>query len=301
MITRPQLNALLRPGLRTDFRDSYNQHPEEFSRILRVGSMDRAEVEAMTLAGLPRMVKRGEGQAVTYVDPKFSDKSIYLDDEFALGFMATEKAMEDDQYNKVRQSAKWLGRSVRLTQEYAGAAFLDDAFTGAVFQGIFGEALIADDHELLNTSGTWSNLVPGNPQLGVLGLQAAHELAESTVDQNGDPIPMKLDMLIINIADEWAAMQLTMNEDEPYTSDRNINTLKRKGGLSYMISHYKDQTGNDWFARDSQQHDAHFLFRRRPKFTDAMDFDTDSAKFKATQRILVYHYDPRGWIGSNAA
>lgn len=301
MHVRGAFNHLLRPGLRKDFRDSYNGFEEEYSRILRTGDMDRAEIEATTISGLPRMVIRGESEAVTYVDAKLGDKVTYTDDEYALGFIVSKKMMEDDLYDKANQNAKWLGRSVRLTQEYLAADFLDDAFTGLTFTGFNSEALISSSHTLLNSAGTWSNRLSGDPQLGMTSMQAAFELGEQCVDHQGDPIPVRIDTLVINLSDEWVAMQLTMNEAEPYTADRNINTVMRKRKMNYVVSHYKDQSGSDWFARDSDIHDAHFLFKVRPEMDDTFDFDTKSAKFDARQRIMAYFYDPRGWIGSNAS
>lgn len=301
MIVRGAFNHLLRPGLRRDFRDAYDSFEEEYSRILRVGNQDRAEVEATTISGLPRMVIRGEGESFVFIDPKLADKIVFMDDEYGLGTSISKKLMEDDLYSKANGAAKWLGRSVRLTQEYRTSDLLDDAFAGTTFTGLFGEPLIDTAHTLLNSAGTWSNQIAGNLQLGVAGLQAAFELGEQTVDHQGDPIPVRIDTLICNIADEWAAIQLTQNEAEPYTANRNVNATRRKRQLSYVISHYKDQSGSDWFARDTQMHDAHFLFRVRPEFMDWMDMDTLTAKFAARQRINVYFYDQRGWIGSDAA
>jgi hypothetical protein len=300
MIVRGAFNHLLRPGLRRDFRDSYTQFPQEYGSFLKVGSQDRAEIEAVTLSGLPRQVARGEVEPITYIDPVMSDKVIFIDDEFALGFQISKRTVEDDQYGKANQNSKWLGRSVRLTQEFAAAELLDDAFDGNVFTGFAGEELCDATHTLLNSASTTSNVIAGAPQLGVTGLQAAFEMAELTVDHQNDPIPVMINKLIISVADEWVAIQLTNGTLEPFTSDNQVNaTLKKRPGLSYMVSHYKTQNGN-WFAQDSSLIDSHFLFRVRPQFMDTFDFDTLAAKFASRQRINVYFYDWRGWIGSAA-
>jgi hypothetical protein len=262
--------------------------------------MDRAEIEATTLSGLPRQVELGELEPYTIFDPQFAGKVTFHDTQYGNGFAVSDEVREDDLYAKAKGSTKWLARSVRLTQEYAGADFLDDAFTGALHTGFAGEPLISSTHSLLNSAGTWSNNISGNPQLGVVGLQAAFELGEQAVDHQGDPIPVKINRLVINIHDEWAAMQLTQNPNEPYTTNNNINTLKNKGQLSYVVSHYKDQSGHDWFGYDTQMSDAHFLFKVRPEFDDWYEKRTRASYFVARQRICVYFYDPRGWIGSNA-
>ena len=301
MITRGPFNHLLRPGLRPDFRDSYNSFEEEYSRIVRVGTLDRAELEAVTLSGLPRQVVLGEGEPFLIIDPDLSAKITYTDTQYGLGFSVSKEMMEDDLYSKASQSAKWLARSVRMAQEREVADLLDDAFSGSTFTGFAAEALCTTAHTLIQNASTWSNQISGNPNLGILGLQAAFELGENTVDHQNDPIPVRIDTLLVNISDEWMAIQLTQNEQEPFTADRNINATRRKRRLSFQVSHYKDQSGNDWFARDSSIHDAHILFKVRPQFTDWFDDSTRSAFFAARQRFLVYFYDQRGWIGSNAA
>ena len=301
MIVRGAFNHLLRPGLRPDFRDGYNSFEKEWTGIVQSGTLDRAELEATTISGLPHQVILPEGEAFTIFDPKLSDKIVYRDTQYGNGFSISTEMMEDDLYGKANQSAKWLGRSTALIQEYIVADLLDDAFAGATFTGFEGEVLISATHVLLNSGDTWTNLIAGNPQLGVVALQAAFELGENTVDHNSDPIPVRIDKLHINIANEWMARQLTLNEYEPFTSERNINATRSKKHLSFQVSHYKDQSGTDWFAKDTGLHDMHLLFKVKPQFPDWFDDATRSAFFAARQRFLVYFFDQRGWIGSNAA
>lgn len=301
MLVRGAFNHLLRPGLRRDFRDEYDQHEEQYPAFLNTGNQDRAEVEAVAIAGLPRQVKRDEAEAVTYVDPEMSDKVTYVDDEFALGFAITKRMMEDDLYGKANQNSRWLARSVRLTQEYRAAELLDDAFAGGTFTGLEGEALCSTSHDLINGTGTWSNRLSADTQLSVTGVQAMLDLAGTLVDHNGDPIPSMPTRMIINVADRWKAIQITQSEFEPFTADNQINAI-RKGtqNLDFRVNNYKDQSGKDWFMVDPNLNDAHFLFRVRPQFDDDFDFRTKAALFDSRQRINVYFFDQRGWFGSNA-
>ena len=300
MHVRGAFNHLLRPGLRDDFRDTYMSFETEYDGVLRTGTMDRAEVEATTLSGLPRQVVLPEGEPYSILDVTLADKIVFTDTQYGVGFSISQMMMEDDLYGRANQSAKWLARSTRLIQEFTTADWLDDAFDGNTFTGFAAESLISSTHTLLASASTWSNAISGNPQLGVLGLQAAFELGENTVDNQGDPIPVRIDTIYINIAEEWTARQLLENSDEPFTANRNINAARSKRQLSFKVNHYKDQSGKDWFARDSQIHDAHFLFKVTPQFPDWYEDRTRSAFFASRQRFLVYHYDARGWIGSNA-
>lgn len=301
MINRQNFPHLLRLGLRNDFRDTYKAWAEEYSEFLRVGTMDRDEIEASSIAGLPRQVVLGELEPFTILDPVMGEKVRFTDTIYGLGFAASKEALKGDQYGKLKQSAKWLGRSTRLTQEYEAADLLNDAFTGTVFTGIFGEPLISPTHQLLASGETWSNQISGNPQLSVLGLQAMFESAERSVDQNGDPIVVRPNKLIIGVQDEWMAIQLLQNDMEPFTANNNLNTTRKKRQLSYTINHYMTQTGRRWFAVDTDLNDAHFDFREKPSFPDWYDNMTRAQYFASYQRFVVWFYDPRGWVGSNAS
>lgn len=293
-------NALLRADIRKDMRDGYQAWPKEWDKIIRDSKMETPEILLTTNSGLPEQQVLGEGEPYLIMDTRQADVIRKKDTQYGLGCGISIELKERDRYNKAMQSSKWLTRSTMLTQENAVADLLDDAFTGATFTGMFGERLCHTAHTLLGSPSTWSNQVSGNPQLSVAGLQAAFELGENAVDQMGAPMPVKIDTLIINIADQWMAIQLTQNPDEPNNTDRNINALRRKKQLSYEISHYKDQSGRDWFARDTSLHDAHLAFYTAPSPDDWYDNSTRQFFFVSRQSFCVYFYDQRGWIGSDA-
>lgn len=300
MIVRGAFDHLLRPGLREEYLAGYEEYEEEWSRLVRTGTMDRAELEAVTLSGIPRAVERGEGEPFTVFDPVLSDKVTYTDVQFGSAISISKEMVEDDLYGRANQSAKWLGRSTRLAQEYAVADLYDDAFDGSTYTGFEGEVLCSETHTLLNSANTWSNRINGDPELGIASLQAAFELGEQTLDHQGDPTPVRIDYLTVNIPQEWMAIQLTQNSEEPFTADRNINTTMRKRKLGYTVSHYKDQSGKDWFARDSQIYKLYLLWKIRPQYPDWFKEETQTMYFAGRQRFLVYFYEQRGMIGSNA-
>jgi hypothetical protein len=47
-------------------------------------------------------------------------------------------------------------------------------------------------------------------------------------------------------------------------------------------------------------HDAHFMWKEKPSFPEWYENMIRAWIFASYQRFLVYFYDPRGWIGSNA-
>lgn len=301
MITQGAFNLLFRPGLRKDFRDTWQQYEPEFTAWLRTGKMDMPEMSATIITGLSRMLERGDGEPVTYEDPKIGPKVMGVDKEFALGFIITRRTVEDDQYGKANQSSKWLANAAKQTQEYRGAGFLDDAFAGSTYKGIDGLALCHTAHTLLNSTSTVANTPSSPVGLSVTGITSLLDLCQLSKDENGDPIKINPDTLVIgNTAGDYhRALQIFMSEKEPFTSDNQDNAIKKRlGSPKIVVSHYKTSL-KSYFLIDSKLNDAWFLTRRALEFDDTFDFDTDAAKYKASMRIMTWFVDWRGWFGSN--
>ncbi len=91
---------LFRPGLRRDFRDSFQQWEPEYPQYLRTGNTTDPEQRATIMTGLNRLYERGDGEPIIYDDPKLGPIVVGVDKEFAAGFMITRRAVEDDKYGK---------------------------------------------------------------------------------------------------------------------------------------------------------------------------------------------------------
>lgn len=302
MITQGAFNLLFRPGLRRDFRDSYETFKPEYSQFLKTGTMDMPEMAATIMTGLSRMLERGDGESVTYADPKMGPKVMGVDKEFALGFIITRRTVEDDQYKKANQASKWLANAAIKTQEYRGAGFLDDIFTGTNFKGIDNLSICNTAHTLINSGSTVSNSLATPVGLSIAGITSILDLAQQLKDENGDPIVSMPNKLIIgnNAGDYNRALQIFGSEAEPFTADNQINAIKKRlGAPTTIMSHYKTNT-KSWMMVDEKLNDAWFLIKRALEFDDTFDFDTDAAKYKATMRFLIWAVDWRGWYGSNA-
>jgi hypothetical protein len=301
MFVSGNFGPLFRPGLRRDFRDSYQNFPTEFDQFLKVGTTDEPEQRASIMTGLNRLFERGEAEAIIYDDPKIGPQVVGVDKEFAAGFMITRRAVEDDLYGKANQAAKWLGRAGKLTQEYRAAALLDDAFTGNFFRGIDNLPLIHTAHTLLGSNLTVANRPATDVALSVTGINAIFDLWSAMKDENGDPIPAFPDTLIYGTApgDMNTALAIWNSTLEPFSADNTDNVIRRRMPKPKMFqSHYKSNPKSYFFV-SSLLNDAWMLIRRAIEFDDDYDFDQDIAKYKATMRFLVWFVDWRGWSGAN--
>lgn len=304
MITEGAFNLLFRPGLRADFRDEWDRYPPEYPMFLRGGTMDKPEMAATIMTGPSRLLERGDGEPITYEDAIIGPKVMGVDKEFALGFQLTKRTVEDDQYGKANQAAKWLAHAARMTQEYRSAAFLDDAFTGATFLGIDSLSLCNAAHTLIgqNAAGvTVANTPTAQVGLSVTGVTACQDLFGLMKDENGDPIKIWPNRIIIgnNAGDINRAYQIFNSDKEPFTANNQDNAIKnRMRGIQVEVSHFKLST-KSYFFIDDKWNDSWFLTRRPVEFDDTFDFDTDVAKYKTTTRFMIWFVDWRGWVGVN--
>lgn len=303
MIVQGAFNLLFRPGLRRDFRDSYDQFEPEYPMFLKTGNTNVPEQSATIMTGLNRLYERGDGEPITYDVPKIGPKVMAVDKEFASGFIVTRKTVEDDQYNKANQAAKWLGEAARMTSEYRSAAFLDDAFTGTDFKGIDGLALCHTAHTLINSSDTVANRPSLDVSFGITGISAIFDLFQNMKNENGDPIRMFPDTLILgNDSGVYnKALQIFNSQLEPFTAENQENAIRmRLPKPKIIVSHFKSSV-KSYFMIDSRYNDAQYLTRRPVTFEDTFDFDTDAMKAKATTRFVIWFVDWRGWAGVNPA
>lgn len=302
MLVQGAFNLLFRPGLRKDFRDQYMQYETEYTDYLKSSTTTLPEQSATIITGPNRLIERGDGERITYMDPKMGPKVMGIDKEYAGGFMVSRRTVEDDQYGKANQGAKWLANAARMTYEYRAAALLDDAFSGSTFKGIDNKSLCNTAHTLINSSSTVANSLTTAVAMSVSGITALLDLAQNVKDENGDPIQSFPDTLVIgnNAGDLHKAMQIFSSDKEPFTADNQDNAIKRRfPKMNIRVSHFKTST-KTYFLLDSKLNDAHMVVRRPIEFDDEFDFDTDAAKYKCSTRFLIWFVDWRGWFGSNA-
>lgn len=302
MQTQNDFSPLFRAGLREDFGESLERWETEHTHWLKTGSMDKPEIQAAMISGLSRMVEIGDGEPITFDKPKMSDVVMGTDREYGIGFSVTKKTVEDDQYGKANQAAKWLGNAVNQTYEYRGASLLDDAVAGATYKGIDNLPLLSTAHTLFNNSlVTVSNLASSPVAFSLAGVAQLQELAGNMKDYNGDPIKMWPDKFILgnDNGNINKAYQIFGSEKEPFTAENQDNAVKKRmPGMKWHVAHY--MTNTKWyFGIDSRYQDAWFLTRRKPTYEDDMDFGTGAMLNKVTCRFLIWFVGWNWIVGAN--
>ena len=108
--------------------------------------------------------------------------------------------------------------------------------------------------------------------------------------------------LIIPVDLEFEANRILKTQYRVGTADNDINVLNMMGKFpgGIKVNHYLTDT-DAWFLRTNAPDGMKHFVRRAPQFAIDNDFDTENAKFKATERYSFGWTDPRGIFGSPGA
>lgn len=302
MQTQNDFAPLFRPGLRDDFGEEFVKWEPIYTQFLKKSSTDKAEQRAAIITGLSRLAEINDGEPVQFDKPRMSDVVQGVDREYGIGYALTKRTVEDDQYGKANQASKWLANAVNQTFEYRSAAFLDDAFTGSIFKGIDGLALLHTAHTLIgNSTVTVANMPTTAVGLSMSGITQLMQLAQLMKDENGDPIKMWPTKLIVgnDVTNVNKAILLFNNEKEPFTAENQDNIVKRRMKIPEPIVNPYMTNTKHYFMVDERYNDAHFVMRRAPQYEDDMDFATGAMLNKVTTRFLIWFVLWRGWLGAN--
>lgn len=284
---------LLEPGLRKIIFETYNEKPEQYSKVFNVISSKKAIETDARMGGFSMFNEKATLDTTEYEDLTKLDTVQYKHVTYSKGFLVEKELVDDEQYGQIRKAAQALARAARSTVEVKAASILNTAFSASPTNWN-GEALISTSHSLLG-GGTASNSL-GTIALSEPNLELAFKLAREQVDERGLKIQMNPNLLIVPPSLEFTAEKIAKSIQLPGTPDNDINPLR--GRFQVVVMDYLTDA-NAWFLADSAMMPLNFFWREKMSFKSENDFDTDAAKYKARMRFSYGWTDWRGIIGSN--
>ena len=149
--------------------------------------------------------------------------------------------------------------------------------------------------------GTWRNELATPADLSESALeQACIDIADFTNDR-GLKIKVMPQKLIIPKELEFEAERILKSVGRVGTADNDLNALKSMGKFNQVVvNHYLTDT-NAWFIKNNVQNGMKCFNRRTMEFGIDNDFDTENAKYKASERYSVGWTDPRDIFASEGA
>jgi hypothetical protein len=287
------------PGVKKWYGQAYDDYQTEYDKLFEKFSSDKAWEEFVGKVGLGLAVVKAEGAPITYDTEQQGFTTRVQHVNYALGFIITKEMIEDDQYMVVgERRAKALARSLRHTKEINAANMYNRAFNTSYTFGD-GKAMLVSDHPNVS-GGTWSNILSTAADLSEAALEQASIDIAGFTDDRGLLIAAKPTKLVIPRQLVFEAERILKTSQRVATANNDINALKTMGIIPEVVVNHFLTDSDAWFIRTDIPGLA-YVERRAASFDQDNDFDTENAKFKASERYSFTCYDPRSVYGTPGA
>lgn len=287
------------PGVNAWYGQEYNQYPVQWEALFDKFTSTRMWEEDVGTSGFGLGRVKPEGSAIEYDDSRQAFTTRYVHVVYALGFVVTREAFDDDQYDIVGQrKAQALAFSMRQTKEIVAANVYNRAFNASYTFGD-GSALCVNNHANV-AGGTWSNIPSTAADLSEAALEQAYIDIGAFTNDRGLLINVKPKQLIVHRNDDFNANKIMKTEYEVGTNNNTVNVVRGRFPAGITVSQFLTDS-DAWFIRTDVKHGMKYFERRADSFDMDNDWDTENAKFKASGRYSFGNTDPRGIYASPGA
>ena len=290
--------SIVEPILNESFDGIYDQRADEWSTVFREqNGIPRNYHEEPVLYGFGAAPEMPDGTPVTYQQGGVLFLKRYVYKVYGLAFALTKVLVEDGDHIRIGQVyAKHLAQSLVETKETLAANVLNRAFT-AGYNGGDGVPLNSASHPIVN--GTFSNLLTTAANLSQTSLEQMLIQIRQAVDNNGKKIRLNPLKLVVAPGNTFQAEVLLKSVLRAGTANNDINPIKSIGLLSEgasVISRLTSPTA--WWVQTDAPEGMKLMMRRALEKTMEGDFETDSMRYKATERYDIGWTDPRALYGT---
>jgi hypothetical protein len=293
--------SIVEPILNESFDGIYDQRADEWSTVFtQQAGIPRNYHEEPVLYGFGAAPQLPDGSPVTYQQGGVLFLQRYVYQVFGLAFAITKVLVEDGDHIRLGQVyAKHLAQSLVETKELLCANILNRAFNSS-YVGGDGVSLINTAHPI--ASGSFSNQLATAAALSQTSLEQMLIQVRQAVDNNGKKIRLQPLQLVVAPGNVFQAEVLLKSVLRTGTANNDINPIKSIGLLpegATVISRLTSAT--NWWIQTDAPEGMKLLTRRALEKTMEGDFETDSMRYKATERYIPGWTDPRAMFGTPGA
>ena len=290
--------SVVEPILNEVFDGVYDQRADEWKMVFREQKgIPRNYHEEPVLYGFGAAPELPDGMPVSYQSGGVLFLQRYLYKVYGLAFSLTKVLVEDGDHIRIGQTyAKHLAQSLIETKETLSANVLNRAFNAA-YPGGDGVSLIATNHPIVN--GTFSNQLTTAAALSQTSLEQLLIQIRNAVDNNGKRIRLTPTQIVTGPSNVFQAEVLLKSVLRTGTADNDINPVKSMGLLAKGQANLSRITSTTaWWIQTDAPEGLKLMMRRGLEKSMEGDFETDSMRYKATERYTVGWTDPRGLFGT---
>lgn len=291
----------MEPILSEEFNGIYDQRADEQAMVFKeFTGTPRAYHEEPVLYGFGKAPQLPDGMPVTYQSGGvlFIQRYLYL--VYGLAFALTKVLVEDGDHIRIGQTyARHLAQSMIETKETLGANILNRAFSGS-YVGGDGVSLVNTAHPI--AQGTFSNQLTVAAALSQTSLEQMLIQIRNAVDNNGKRIRLTPTQIVTGPSNVFQAEVLLKSVLRAGTADNDINPVKSMGLLAKGQANLSRITSTTaWWVQTDAPEGMKLAMRRKLEKSMEGDFETDSMRYKSTERYQFGWTDPRGVYGTAGA
>jgi hypothetical protein len=290
--------SIVEPILNKEFDGIYAQRTPEWNQVFKeFTGIARNYHEEPVLYGFGSAPELPDGMPVTYDAGGVLFLQRYIYRVYGLAFALTKVLVEDGDHIRIGQTyAKHLGQSMVETKETLGANVVNRSFNGT-YTGGDGVALVVNNHPIVN--GTASNLLATPAALSQTSLEQLLIQIRNAVDNNGKRIRLTPTKLVVGPSNVFQAEVLLKSVLRAGTANNDINPVNSMGLLSGGQANLSRITSTTaWWVQTDAPEGLKLAKRRGLEKSMEGDFETDSMRYKSTERYAFGWTDWRGLFGT---
>lgn len=293
-----QFSSIVEPILNDAFDGVYDERKDEHAEVFteRPG-IPRSYHEEPVLYGFGNAPEMPEGTPVTYDAGGVLFNARYLYKVYGLAYALTEVLIEDGDHIRIgRIFSEHLATSMIETKETLAANILNRAFNGS-YTGGDGVSLNSASHPIVG--GTFSNLLTTAANLSQSSVEQMCIQVRRAVNNTGQKAKLQTEKLIVSPANEFQAEVILKSILRSGTANNDLNPIQSRNkfpkGAAIITRLTSDQA---WWVQTNARRGLQLLTRRKLKRSMEGDFETDSVRYKATERYVFGWTDPRAVFGT---
>lgn len=293
--------AIVEPILNQAFDGVYDQRKDEWKAVFtEENGIKRSYHEDAVLFNFGAAPEIADGSPVSYSSGGVLFQKRYLYKVFGLAYALTKVLVEDGDHIRLGSIfSRALAQALIETKETKCANELNRAFNTS-YTGGDGKALCVSDHPIVN--GSLSNVLAVAAALSQTSLEQMLIQVRDAKDNNGKKIRLNPEKLVVATANLFQAEVLVKSVLRAGTTNNDINPVKSMGLLSSdtaVISRLTSPTA--WWIKTDEKEGLKVVMRRKMEKSMEGDFETDSMRYKATERYETGWTNWRALFGTPGA
>lgn len=276
--------AVVEPILNKAFDGVYDLRKDEWKAIFtEEDGIPRAYHEEPVLFNFGAAPELPDGDPVTYQAGGIQFTKRYIYKVFGSAYAMTKVLVEDGDHVRLGSIfSKALAQALIETKETKCANELNRAFNSS-YTGGDGVCLISSAHPIQN--GTLSNVLSVASALSQTSLEQMLIQVRGAQDNNGKKIRLNPQKLVVSTSNLFQAEVLVKSVLRTGSANNDINPVNSMGLLTSDTAVLSRLTSSSaWFVKTDEKEGLKVLMRRKMEKSMEGDFETDSIRYKATER-----------------